>query len=94
MTTLKFCSIAIVALGLPLAASAQQPNLATAGSRADDVTYCHRLANRYSVGHPIMQTPNVGIDTALNECDSHPRDSIATLEKAMTDEKIALPPRS
>jgi hypothetical protein len=71
---------------------AQGVSAATKGSPSD-VKYCHALASKYSAGHPIMQSPNVAVDEAALGCDNDTATSIATLTKAMKDEKINLPPR-
>jgi len=79
-TTLTFLAAAM-ALGLPVAASAQS---------AADVAYCKKLAavwRAYNEG----ADPAVGIATALSACNRGSASSIPVLEKALTDEGFKLP---
>ena len=89
---MKTFQICLIAGGLALGTLVQTAGAATKASPAD-VKYCHALASKYSAGHPIMQSPNVAVDEAALRCDTDTATSIATLTKAMKDEKINLPPR-
>ena len=89
MKTLYLCLIAAAALG----GLSQVAAAAGSNARPADVKYCHALAQKYSLGHPVMQSPNVGMDEAMLKCDSDTAASIATLTRALNDEKIVLPPR-
>ena len=88
MKTLYLCLIAGSVLALSQAAWAAGKGSPT------DVKYCHTLAQKYSAGHPVMQSANVAVDEAALNCDNDTAASISALTKAMNDEKIALPPRS
>lgn len=83
-------SIAGAALLVPVLANAQQTG---ATSPAASAKYCETLAQRYSADHPIMEGANASIASAINDCQSDPQGSTATLMRAMEDEKIAVPPR-
>jgi hypothetical protein len=94
MTT-RYVSLALIAcaaLLVPIVANAQQLGTGTA-TRPADAKYCETLAQRYSAQHPIMEGPNASIAAAMNDCQSDPQGSTATLMRAMEDERITIPPR-
>jgi hypothetical protein len=84
--------IAGIALALPIAAFAQ--------SNMVDANYCSALSDnyeRYVLGREERRghhdsTPLVAL--AMTKCQTETASSIAVLEKALTDAKIPLPPRS
>jgi hypothetical protein len=84
--------IAGIALALPIAAFAQ--------SNTADANYCSALSDdyeRYALGRQERKghhdsTPLVAL--AMTKCQTDTASSIAVLEKALTDAKIPLPPRS
>jgi len=88
MKIIKMCVVTGLTLAIPVVALARA-NVATAS--ISDARYCAALAQKYAVAHPIMQAPNAATAVAASECQSDPKDSIATLKKAMNDEKIGLP---
>ncbi|SKA35970.1 hypothetical protein SAMN02745126_05754 [Enhydrobacter aerosaccus] len=94
MTTRFAClaSIAAITLLMPVAVNAQA-NAASPRAGASDPKYCETLAQRYAAQHPIMEGSNASTATAMNDCQSDPQGSTATLMHAMQDEKIAIPPR-
>jgi len=86
------CLTASMALALPTAAFAQ--------SNTVDANYCSMLSDNYEryalasqeyKGHrdPV---PNVAL--AISKCQTDPAASIVVLEKALTDAKVPLPPRT
>jgi hypothetical protein len=84
--------IAGIALALPIVAVAQ--------SNTADSKYCSVLSDdydRYTAAgedHRGYHAPAPNIAVAMTECQSNPAAAIAVLEKALTDAKIPLPPRS
>jgi hypothetical protein len=84
--------IASIALALPIAAFAQ--------SNTADANYCSALSDdyeRYALGRQEHKghrdtTPNVAL--AMTKCQSDTAAAIPVLEKALTDAKVPLPPRS
>jgi hypothetical protein len=92
MKSFTSCLIAGLALDLPYAAFAQ--------SNTADSRYCSVLSDNYdryaAVGeeHKGYRAPAPNIAVAMTECQSDPAAAIAVLEKALTDAKIPLPPRS
>jgi len=82
MTVRKWI-IAGIALSLPMAAFAQ----------ANDVTYCKALATKWRT-EAKHDDPNAVVATAVSKCDSDAKSSIPVLEKALTDAKVPLPPRT
>jgi hypothetical protein len=80
----------LVAVGLPLTASAQ----------ASDATYCRRLIARYEAfvenmsGHS-MQPGGLDGQVAIAQCKAgNTAEGIPVLERKLQDAKIALPKRS
>jgi hypothetical protein len=71
-----------------------------ASAQTGDTGYCQALASKYqryvvgTSGSGKMATPNVSVETASAKCGSNPAGSIPVLEKALTDARIDLPPRS
>ena len=84
--------IAGITLALPIAAFAQ--------SGTADATYCSALSDdyeRYVLGREERRghhdsTPLVAL--AMTKCQTDAASAITVLEKALTDAKIPLPPRS
>jgi hypothetical protein len=85
MKIVSFCLMTGLAFGLPFAASAQQ-----SGSPGD-VKYCNALAKSYQSMFPLQEGMPVADVLALSRCDSEPKQTIALLEKKLTDKKIDLP---
>jgi hypothetical protein len=83
-------AVVAFAFALPAAASAQ----------SGDTAYCQALASKYqryavgTSGSGKMATPNVSVETAASRCKSDAAASIPVLEKALTDARIDLPPKS
>jgi hypothetical protein len=80
----------LVAVGLPLAASAQ----------VSDATYCRRLTARYEAfienmnGHS-MQPGGIDGQVAMAQCKAgDTTDGIPVLERKLQDAKVGLPNRS
>jgi hypothetical protein len=87
-----------LAFGLPFAAAAHQnvakaPSDNVAKATSSDIHYCHALAKAYSGMWPDNEGMNVAASVTLGQCDGDTQKTIATLEKMMKDQKIALPPR-
>jgi hypothetical protein len=77
---------------LPLCAAAQTDS---ANDHASDVKYCNALAAKYQQTHAAQQAPAVGVDAAIDSCNSAKVESaIATLEKALRDARVDLPPHN
>jgi hypothetical protein len=87
MKIVGLCSMAAVAFGLSFAASAQQN---VAGSPGD-IKYCNALAKSYQSMWSMQEGMPVSDVVALSKCDSEPKQTIALLEKKLTDKKIDLP---
>ena len=87
MKIVSFCLLTGLAFGLPFAASAQQN---VAGSPGD-VKYCNALAKSYQSMWSMQEGMPVADVVALSRCDSEPKQTIALLEKKLTDKKIDLP---
>jgi hypothetical protein len=90
MSIVKFCAVTSLAVGLPLAAIAQQNGGAASPS---DIRYCHTLSHAYSYMWPNTEGMPVGEAFSLGQCDTDTLRTIASLEKKMKDLKIELPPR-
>jgi hypothetical protein len=92
MKTLDTCLIVGMALAMPVAAFAQ--------SNTADATYCTELSHKYQkyVSSDQGKRPRpapANVAEAMSKCQSGDTASaIPILEKALTDQKIALPPRS
>ncbi len=87
MKTMNKCLIAGVslALALPFAASAQ----------SDNVSYCNALAAKIRATRSSNMS-NAATPVAMSQCskgDEAAAKAIPVLEKELTDDKIALPPR-
>lgn len=79
---------AAAVLLLPMAASAQSP----------DAAYCSALVEKYEryvdTGTRRVQAPaNVDAKIAVEKCKAGDTAGIATLEKALKDARLDLPPR-
>jgi len=77
-----------LACGIALSASAQQGE---AGASAGDIKYCNALAKSFQSMHPLQEGMPVSDVVTLSKCDSEPKQTIAVLEKKLTDKKIDLP---
>lgn len=72
----------------------------SAFAQSSDSTYCSALSQQYTrlVADPdagkIHTTTPADVATAKSKCGSDPVWAIPVLEKALTDKKINLPPRS
>jgi len=87
MKIMNVCLLAGLACGLGVPAFAQQ-NAGAAG----DIKYCNALARTYQSMQPVQEGMPASDVVTLSQCESNPRPTIATLEKKLTDKKIALPP--
>jgi hypothetical protein len=89
MKNLTWSLMVGASLVLPFAAFAQQ---------SADTQYCLALGAQYDryVNNPDMgrgsTPPNAGIGEAKTQCASNPAAGISTLERALKDAKVALPP--
>ncbi len=91
MNFLNMCLIVGVAFSPPLGALAQSNS---ANDHASEVKYCNALAAKYSQTHAAQQAPNVGVDEAAGDCNSGTVEAaIPTLEQALRDARVELPPR-
>ncbi|MBS0524204.1 MAG: hypothetical protein JSS04_11280 [Proteobacteria bacterium] len=72
------------AILVPLGAFAQS---------SGDTVYCHSLANVWRAYNGGMD-PAADVAVAITHCNSNPGGAIPVLEKALTGDKIKLPPRS
>ena len=88
MKVVKLCVMAGLAVGVSLAASAQQ---GTAGGTPADVKYCNALARSYQSMWPPNEGMPVGDTVALSQCGTETAATIAFLEKKLADQKIELP---
>jgi hypothetical protein len=91
MKNLNMCLVAVAALAMPAAAFAQ--------SNTADANYCKLLSHEYDkyVSSNQDKRPRAApanVSEAMSKCDSGTASAIPVLEKALTDQKIALPPRS
>lgn len=64
----------------------------TAFAQSSDVEYCKRLSDVWRV-YNRGADPDAGTAAAMAKCHGATAASIATLEKALSDEKIKLPPK-
>jgi hypothetical protein len=90
MKTLNTCLVAGVAFAMPTAVFAQ--------SNAADVNYCNSLSHEYQkyVSNDQDRRPRAApanVSDAMSKCQSDTATAIPVLEKALTDQKITLPPR-
>ena len=85
MKMVKFSLFAAVTCGLALPALAQSPQ------SAGDVKYCNALARTYQSMQPVQEGMPASDVVTLSQCESNSRQTIAVLEKKLTDKKIALP---
>jgi hypothetical protein len=85
MKVMSFCVVTGLAFGLAAAASAQQ------AASPGDVKYCTALAKSYQTMFPAQEGMPVQDVIALSRCDTAPRETIAMLEKKLSDKKIDLP---
>jgi hypothetical protein len=89
---MKVATLSLVAgllFGLPFSTSAQQN---TASGTPSDVQYCNALVRAYQSAWPNQQGMPASDAVTLSRCSSEPRETIAVLEKKLTDKKVALPP--
>lgn len=93
-------SIRLAATGLGLSWGLALALTGVAAAQTGDAGYCQALASKYqryvvgTSGAGKMATPNVAVETAATRCGSDAVGSISVLEKALTDARIDLPPRS
>ena len=86
---LLFAMLPTLALAVSLPASAQ----------SSDVAYCQALGQKYQryVGDSDArrkgQMRDSKVDTSITQCSSNAATAIPTLEQALRDAKIDLPPR-
>ena len=59
----------------------------------DAVSYCNALAAKWR-NLNRKDSPDTPVAVAIAQCNSNPPASIPVLEKALTDEKVPLPPKS
>ncbi len=83
------CVFATASLLLPLGASAQ----------SNDSKYCAALSSQYETyaqdnGGRSHNAPPASVGAAMSKCSSDPATAIPVLEGALTNAKVALPPRS
>ena len=69
-----------------------------AGSASADTKYCDAVVQkyeRYIAGGSAKSRPSVGLETrhAVEQCKAGDFSGIATIEKALENAKISLPPR-
>ncbi len=90
MTGLAKLSLAALALALPATASAQSADskyCAALGAQYD------RYVNNVNLGRGVAP-PSAKIEGAKANCANNPAAGIPVLEKALTDAKVQLPPRT
>lgn len=75
--------VAVAALGMAHAASAQQA--------ASDVDYCRSLARAYLSQNPVQSSPNVADATLLDSCSSNAQATTAQLKQRFASHGIDLP---
>lgn len=75
-----------------VAATVSMPLFAYAQSAAD-VAYCNKLTQTYRSIAQLNSTPDATVPTAMSKCATAPAEGIPVLEKALTDNKVALPKR-
>ena len=75
-------AIACAVLTLPVAVQAQ----------SSDAQYCRALADVWRAYNRGMD-PAVEVATAITHCNGSPATAIPVLEKALKDDKLALPKR-
>jgi len=80
LTAMVVCA----SVAMPLFAYAQSPA---------DVAYCNKLSQTYRSTAQLNSTPDATVPTAMSKCATAPGEAIPTLEKALTDGKVALPKR-
>ena len=86
----KSLSAALVALAMTVAALAQ----------SSDADYCKALSEKYKRYVGAMEygrgspATNGAMSEAMANCPSNPAGSIPTLEKALKDARLDLPPRN
>lgn len=68
------------------------PQMASAPT--NDSAYCKALSAKYRQTLSPITTPAVSVPEAMSKCDSDPASAIPVLERALTDGKVALPPRT
>jgi hypothetical protein len=89
VSVLKSAIVCAVIL-LPAASWAQQ----------NDAAYCSALAQKYqkyagdNEAQHRGQQRDATVDVAVTQCATKPAQAIPVLEKALTDAKVSLPPRS
>jgi hypothetical protein len=83
MMSVRNILVAAILLALPMPAFAQSA----------DVTYCKALAAKYREFNK-QGDPSGAAAAAMSECDTKTAGSISTLEQALKDQKVPLPPRS
>ncbi len=71
------------------------PGTSIAQTSADSASaqYCNALAKKYSEQRHLYEVTTADKAVAVARCQTDPQDSIATLELAMKNAKIDLPPR-
>jgi hypothetical protein len=90
MTGLAKLSLAALVLALPatgFAQSADSKYCAALGAQYD------RYVNNVNMGRSVA-TPSARIEGAKANCANNPAAAIPVLEKALTDAKVQLPPRT
>ena len=88
MKIVSLCLGTGLALGVALSAFAQQSGTAAS---AGDIKYCNALAKSYQSMHPAQEGMPVADVVTLSKCDTEPQQTIAVLEKKLTDKRIDLP---
>ncbi len=86
-----------ILMGAAIAAVA--PLFAAGSALASDASYCAQLSRQYETyvaSNQDRQAHRVTADigAAESKCQSDPASAIPTLEKALTDQKVNLPPRN
>ena len=80
LTAIALCA----AIVLPAAAFAQSA----------DVKYCTALSDTYAKVVGASSSTAGGVPEAIAKCKAGDASGISVLEKALTDQKVTLPPRS
>ena len=81
--------VLIIVTSVAVAASAQQ---STGSDSQADSKYCSTLAKLYQSMYPAQESMSASDVTLLDGCATNTHATIATLQKKLTDKKIALPP--
>jgi hypothetical protein len=85
MSTISKILVGCAVLALPVVASAQ----------SNDAGYCYALSKTYRDTVSRLQSPTPEVPVAMSKCGTAGNaDAVSTLERALTDARVALPRHS